>query len=97
MSIPSHALDAEKFTKMNGNYLVYSIFTAKMLTCLSVLQKENTGRAISLLIYGSSYLPFLQLWILPEKGKNIRNRETKKSLPPNIMILKLKAEYSGSS
>lgn len=69
-----------------------------MLTCLSVLLKENTGRTISLLIYGSCDLPFLQLWLLPEKGRDIRKRESMmKNASLYIMILELEAEYSRSS
>lgn len=85
-------------TKMDGNYLAYSIFTEKKrLTCLSVLQKENIGRAISLLIYGNCYLPFLQLWLLLRRGGILEIECFKKNASPIYHDTKLKAKYTRTS
>lgn len=46
---PFHALDPKMFARMDGNYPVYTTFLA-IAGCFSMLQKESTGRPISLLI-----------------------------------------------
>lgn len=54
----------------------------KKLTCLSVLQKENTGRAISLLIYGSSYRHFSSSGFYPRRGRISEIEWKKRPAPP---------------
>lgn len=75
-------------TKMDGNYLAYSIFTEKKKAHLPLSASERKHWQGNFTSYLWELLSAISSALAStEKGGDIRNRMFQKMLPPYIMIL----------